>query len=162
MPGISTGGSGLASGRTMEAHEMMECAVVGLPEPTASGWGKSTPESRGWAVGEFPGCAESLIPRFTQRLVSTSTHRLSTSSDTRWLIKPWNRGSGTSAPIPREWGAPGVRANQQLQLGGWLLQGGCAGFGRETHRAATLRKPYPPMVWAPSAGTPCPRKPLTS
>lgn len=62
LPGISMGGSGLASGSTTEAHEMMECAVVGLPEPTASGRGNSTPESRGRAVGEFPGCAESLIP----------------------------------------------------------------------------------------------------
>lgn len=41
-----------------DAHERIQLALVGVPEPPASSWGRSTPESRGWAVGQFPGWAE--------------------------------------------------------------------------------------------------------
>lgn len=62
LPGIGTDGPGLTSGSARRAHERIELAIVGVPEPTASSRGKCTPESRGLGVGELPGCAEPLIP----------------------------------------------------------------------------------------------------
>lgn len=107
----------------------------GVPEPPASSRGRSTPESRGWAVGQFPGWAE---------------HEFHDSDvDTPWPISLRAWGSGTSALIQqaprthseaRELGTPGFGANQWLHL--WRRGSGnglCGLRGKESQNRNVRR-----------------------